>query len=330
MTVFYVILTILVVSAGINVSGCTNKGFSPNANSPGGKSPQSAQNSAPESGNGRISQNNSSDKNIPEIDASSIKPGNTPPVFRNKKDGSVLILIPAGEFVMGAGDDDKEAKQNEKPAHKVKLDAYYINKYEVTYRQFKNFLKKSGYKPVGNWNRFDSPEFLDHPVMNVTFLDADAYCRWAGLNLPSEAQWEMAARGTDGRKYPWGNNWDPNKCNNPETNDPEILKKMNNIQDKRGSLPPGSIASDISPYGIMDMAGNINEWCGDWYISSYYKKAPYYNPEGPDKSAERSIKGGAWSLPPARCRASARWSGSVESDLDDYGFRCGLKIKSRK
>jgi len=267
------------------------------------------------------------DEKLPELDVAAIKPGNTPPAFKNKKDGSILVLIPAGEFVMGADKDDQQAKQNEKPAHRVQLDAYYINKYEVTYRQYKKFLKESGYKPVGNWDRFDLPEYKDHPGMNVTFPDAQAYCRWAGLNLPTEAQWEMAARGTENRKYPWGNQWDPNKCNNSETKDPHIIRKMNHIQDKRGSLPPGSVPADVSPFGIMDMAGNINEWCSDWYKSSYYKTSPSFNPRGHDKGAERVIRGGSWSLPPSRCRASARWSGSVDSDLDDYGFRCCLTIK---
>jgi len=249
-------------------------------------------------------------------------PSNLPKEIINPKDGAIMVLIPAGEFIMGAEELDKQAHNNEKPAHKVYLDAYYIYKYEVTYRQFKKFIKETGYKPIGNWDRFDKPEFLDHPVMNTTFIDAMAYCKWAGVKLPTEAQWEKAARGTDGRLYPWGNNWDPNKCNNSALDNPEIIAKMNAITDGRGSLPVGSIKADTSPYGVMDMAGNINEWCSDWYKAGYYKKSPYKNPPGPDKGFERSTRGGAWSLPPMRSRVTSRWSGSVESELDDYGFRC--------
>lgn len=237
-----------------------------------------------------------------------------------------MVFVPAGEFLMGAEEEDSQAKKNERPARKVYLDAYYIYKYEVTYGQFKKFLADTGYKPKGNWDRFDRPEFLDRPVMNVTYLDAEAYCKWAGVSLPAEAQWEKAARGTDGRKYPWGNQWDPNKCNNSAMNDPSLLAKTAHILDKRGTLPTGSVAGDESPYGVMDMAGNINEWCADWYKSGYYKNSPPKNPKGPEKGKERSTRGGSWSLPPDRCRASARWSGSVESELDDYGFRCVKNI----
>ncbi|MCD4784686.1 MAG: formylglycine-generating enzyme family protein [Candidatus Eremiobacteraeota bacterium] len=254
---------------------------------------------------------------------------NLPGEIENPKDGAVMFLVPAGEFIMGAQKSDKQAHKNEKPAHKVNLDAFYIYKYEVTYRQFKKFMKETGYKPGGNWDRFDKPEFLDHPVMNITFIDAMQYCKWAKVELPTEAQWEKAARGADGRLYPWGNDWNPNKCNNSELEDPDLIAKMNAITSGRGSLPVGSIKADTSPYGVMDMAGNINEWCSDRYKASYYKKSPYNNPPGPDKGFERSTRGGAWSLPPTRSRTTSRWSGSVESELDDYGFRCILDKEMR-
>jgi len=236
-----------------------------------------------------------------------------------------MILIPAGEFIMGASEADEAANKNEKPRHSVYLDSYYIYKYEVTYRQFKKFLKETGYKPRGNWDRFDLPKFLDHPVMNVTYNDAAAYCRWADVKLPTEAQWEKAARGIDGRKYPWGNKWDPNKCNNMSVSDKNVIKKMNPIHAGHGTLPIGSISGDTSPYGVMDMAGNINEWCRDWYKSEYYKKSRRKNPPGPENGTERSTRGGAWSLPAARSRVTSRWSGSVDSNLDDYGFRCAME-----
>lgn len=240
----------------------------------------------------------------------------------NPIDNAKMIYIPSGEFTMGALPDDEEALENEKPAREVYLDGYFIYNYEVTYRQFKRFLEETGYEPIGNWNRFNKPEFLDHPVMNVTFVDAQAYCQWAGVSLPTEAQWEKAARGIDGRKYPWGNHWDSNLCNNIETDNPDYLSKMNPILGERGSMPAGSVTGDVSPYGVMDMAGNINEWCLDLYSSTYYKEGETRNPQGPSEGTERSIRGGSWSLPSRRCRVTARWSGSITSRLDDYGFRC--------
>ena len=263
------------------------------------------------------------------VNSSVIRPTAETPTqtITNPIDGSLMILIPAGEFVMGAKDDDADAKANEKPEHKVYLDAYYIYKHEVTYRQFKKFLNATGYKPVGNWSRGDKPERQDHPVMYITYPDAVEYCKWAKVELPTEAQWEKAARGSDGRKYPWGNEWDPEKCNNIELTDKNIMAKMADIHNKRGTVPVGSIPGDISPYGVTDMGGNINEWCRDWYKSGYYKKSPAKNPSGPPKGTEKSTRGGAWSMGSKRCRTTSRWSGSVESDLDDYGFRCVKKAE---
>ncbi len=284
---------------------------------------QSRNLSSPNSVNISPSQNSS-------VSAADISSSETPTQTNpNPIDGSLMILIPAGEFVMGAKDDDTDAKANEKPAHKVYLDSYYIYKHEVTYRQFKKFLDSTGYKPLGNWSRGDKPERQDHPVMYITYPDAVEYCKWAKVDLPTEAQWEKAARGSYGRKYPWGNDWDPEKCNNIELTDKDIMAKMADIHNKRGTVPVGSIPGDISPYGVMDMGGNINEWCRDWYKSGYYKKSPANNPSGPQKGTEKSTRGGAWSMGSKRCRATSRWSGSVESDLDDYGFRC-VKIVNNK
>ena len=239
----------------------------------------------------------------------------------NPVDGAEMVYIPPGEFLMGA-DSDPDAKKNEKPSHKVYLDGFYIYKYEVTYRQFKKFLRETGYKPLGNWKRGDKPGREDHPVMYTTYPDVEEYCRWAKVKLPTEAQWEKAARGTDGRKFPWGEKWNPENCNNADLSGKQILSAMADIHNGRGTLPVGSVPGDMSPYGVMDMAGNINEWCRDWYKSGYYKKSPEKNPQGPEKGTERSTRGGAWSMKMQRCRATSRWSGSVESNLDDYGFRC--------
>jgi formylglycine-generating enzyme required for sulfatase activity len=123
----------------------------------------------------------------------------------------------------------------------------------------------------------------DHPIVNVSWVDAKAYCDWARVSLPTEAQWEKAARGVDGRKYPWGNEWDPGKC-------------VNSVGGNRpgSTTSVGSILSGASPYGVLDMAGNAWEWCADWYDPNYYKMAPERNPTGPPSGQFRALRGGSW------------------------------------
>ncbi len=257
----------------------------------------------------------------PAISKGSV-PEHLPAVIKNPRDGALMILIPSGEFIMGS----YKGLKNEKPPHKVYLDAYYIYKYEVTYAMFNRFVKSTGYESYSNWSLYNKPQYQDHPVMNTTYRDVVFYCKWAGVTLPTEAQWEKAARGVDGRMYPWGNQWDPNKCNNSQMKDPSLIKKMANMYNGRGTLPVGSVLYDCSPYGVMDMAGNVREWCFDWYSPTYYKVSPYKNPVGPSKGSERVVRGGSWSLPPKWCRTSARWSGSLNSIMDNYGFRCAASI----
>jgi formylglycine-generating enzyme required for sulfatase activity len=233
-----------------------------------------------------------------------------------------MILIPGGHFTMGAGAEDRDAKQNERPQRKVYAGPFYIYRYEVTNGMFRRFVAATGYKPLGRWQSFDRPGLESHPAIYVTYRDAIAYCRWAGVSLPTEAQWEKAARGTDGRRYPWGSQWNPSYCNNRDLRDPALLKKAAPVAGGRGTLPVGAVAADKSPYGVMDMGGNINEWCRDWYDPACYRKGGTADPAGPEKGTERVLRGGGWSLPPHRSRCSSRWSGDVESPLDDYGFRC--------
>jgi len=163
----------------------------------------------------------------------------------NSKDGSELILIPAGEFLMGSLDIDSQVVSNEKPQHKVYLDAYYIYKNDVTVAQYRVFCRVKRRKMPGlpDWAKDD------HPMICVTWDDAIAYAQWAGAALPTEAQWEKAARGQDGRLYPWGNAWDASKC------------QCSKVQwgDAGKTSPVGTFPSGASPYGVLDMVGNVEQ-----------------------------------------------------------------------
>jgi formylglycine-generating enzyme required for sulfatase activity len=228
--------------------------------------------------------------------------GTMPPMITNAKDGSELIMIPAGEFLMGSP--SGEGDNDEHPQHRVYLNAYYIGKYEVTNAQFARFVNDTGYNAGGDWKKYYNSSTADHPVVCVSWNDAKAYCNWSNLRLPTEAEWEKAARGTDGRKYPWGDNWDAQRCNwwqGPQ------LSGMANISNGRGTLSVGSFPSGASPYGCMDMAGNVWEWCNDWYGENYYSQSPQSNPEGPGSGSLRVLRGGSWAYDlPYYFRAAVR------------------------
>jgi formylglycine-generating enzyme required for sulfatase activity/triacylglycerol esterase/lipase EstA (alpha/beta hydrolase family) len=233
-----------------------------------------------------------------------------PKIKTNPKDGAEMILIPAGDFLMGSTDADKLADDKEKPQHKVYLDAYYIYKTEVTVAQYRNFCTATGRKMPNapNWDWQDT-----NPIVNVTWNDAKAYADWVGAILPTEAQWEKAARGGDGRIYPWGNTWDASKC-------------VNSTNSKNGTKPVGSFPIGASPYGVMDMAGNAWEWCADWYGADYYKKAPAKNPTGPVTGEYRVLRGGSWNYGYYNyCRGAYRlYDGPYDlgNYYGDFGFRC--------
>lgn len=264
----------------------------------------------------------------------------------NQNDGAEMVLIPAGEFLMGSSeaeitawlkahsDAKRESFANELPQHKVYLDAYYMYKTEVTVAQYRKFCaatkREMPLEPFWKWQE-------THPIVNVTLDDASAYAVWAGASLPTEAQWEKAARGTDERLYPWGNTWDAGKaqCSKVE------------FGDAKGPAPVGSFPAGVSPYGCLDMAGNVWEWCADWYAKDYYKDAPARNPTGPtvaqaslvalilidedgyyviEKGKARVLRGGCWCYYyPRNFRTAYRSNGSPTYRSDDYGFRCVVR-----
>jgi formylglycine-generating enzyme required for sulfatase activity len=218
-----------------------------------------------------------------------------------------MVLVPAGEFWMGSDASDPNADDNEKPRHKVYLDAYYIDKYEVTNALYRRFMDATGRSAPKWWNNsnFNGPT---QPVVGVSWHDADAYCKWAGKRLPTEAEWEKAARGTDGRKYPWGDQWDPSKAN---------------AESRAGKTAPvGSYPSGVSPYGAHDMAGNVSEWVADWSGSGYYQRSPERNPTSPATGRFKVLRGGSWDHKPIGLRAALRYGNTP--DYRDYyvGFRC--------
>ena len=238
-----------------------------------------------------------------------------PLVIVSDRDGAPMMLVPGGTFTMGNND----GQPSEKPAHEVKLSTYYIDQHEVTNRQFRVFLAETHYhgQPAGKWLTDEKaraePETL--PVVHVNFHDANSYAGWASKQLPTEAQWEMAARSTDGRRSPWGN--EPAKWSHPRA--------------ARQIDPVMSFPEDVSAYGVYDMAGNVQEWTKDWYDSKYYQqfaKRMAENPLGPtnrprSKELPVVVKGGSktWIM-------AYREGVPYEKRLAHVGFRCVLSVES--
>lgn len=205
-------------------------------------------------------------------------------VMVSEQDGMKLHYVPAGPFTMGSDSDSRD--DNEKPIHEVKLDAFWIDESEVTNKMYALCVKDTQCQPPSSKDSnihkpyYDAPQFADYPVNNVSWNDATAYCAWAGRKLPSEAQWEKAARGPNGNTYPWGNAA-PNKD----------FSNYSSLGDtsKVGFYPTGK-----SFYGAYDMAGNVWEWVNDWYDSGYYDESLLSNPVGPASGGYRVMRGGSW------------------------------------
>ncbi|MBI4861013.1 MAG: formylglycine-generating enzyme family protein [Candidatus Riflebacteria bacterium] len=248
----------------------------------------------------------------------------------NVQDGSVLIRIPAGEFSMGSSDRDieeillrcpgnsPESFAAERPRRTVFVEEFFIGRHQITNQQFSRFICESGYSAEGAWHRRAGPGRERHPVVGVTFSDAVAYSRWAGLRLPSEAEWEKAARGTGGRHYPWGDTWDRNLCNNL-TVDRGDLVGCRSVDLDCQTIPVGMIPEGASWCGALDMAGNVWEWCDLPCLAQPDSRRDV----GCFAEEPRFVRGGSWhgdSPIPFRCAARlARPS----SDSSPYtGFRC--------
>jgi serine/threonine-protein kinase len=233
-----------------------------------------------------------------------------------------MVFIPAGTFIMGS----ESEFSNERPRRKVHLDAYYMDMYEVANAEYKEFVDATGH-PVPYKNAFWAEPFNwrngtyppgkgDHPVVLVSWKDAAAYAKWAGKRLPTEAEWEKAARGTDPRIWPWGDAWDVNRCNTKES-------FVNSTQ------PVYLHAKGKSPYGCYNMAGNVMEWTADWYSENYYARAPSKNPLGPVTGALKVARGGAWdSNINLYARTGYRHYFPPDEKSPAIGFRCAKDLKA--
>jgi len=225
-----------------------------------------------------------------------------------EKDGSEMMLIPAGSFQMGGPLDKMKTAL---PVHRVELDAFYMDINEVTVGQFREFVNQSGYNYGVNWDTVAKYSPGDnYPMVYVDWNDATVYAKWAGKRLPTEAEWEYAARGgLVGKRYPWGDEIDKTKAHYDSWNNGRGTTKV-----------VGSF--EANGYGLYDMAGNAMEWCQDSYGKNYYSGSPAKNPPGPGTGFWRVLRGGSWYYRTYGLRVAYRSYGHSSSRFNYYGFRC--------
>ena len=222
---------------------------------------------------------------------------------------------------MGVPKGDRDGGRDEYPNHEVMLDAYYIDKYEVTNGRYRKFVRATGHRPPQHlkdpsrnlWQGTVMPESIaDRPVINVDWFDAEAYCKWAGRRLPTEAEWEKAARGTDDRRFPWGNVEPTHKH----------LNFNQRWQGEKTLMPVGSYEAGKSPFGVYDMAGNVWEWVADWYDAYYYEKSPARNPKGPATGTHKVLRSSGWEVETPLVRSVTRVMSDPLNRNHSTGFRC--------
>lgn len=227
------------------------------------------------------------------------------------RDGAPAVLVPAGAFIMG---DDEVA-----PRREVFVDAFYIDRFEVTTGRYAEFLRETGsVSPPDEWESLTLPAGGELPVVGVDWNDADAYCRWAGRRLPTEAEWEKAARGPDGRRYPWGDA--------SPTLDQANYQNSSPLAYEGGLAPVGTHRAGDSPYGVSDMAGNAAEWVADWFSESF-PVGDVRNPTGPDSGEKRVIRSGGRFDQADRIAAARRYWAAPETRGEDIGFRCARDVE---
>lgn len=283
------------------------------------------------------------------IDIETLRP--EPPKTVRGEDGAEMVLVPDGEFWMGSDEAEvapviseckkrgftedrcKDWFERELPRHRVVLDPFYIDRYEVTNALFEHFVNGTSHRTTAeregsggvwhegkgqfvtiegtDWRKPNGPGSSarpDHPVVQVSRHDADAYCRWAGKRLPREAEWEKAARGTGRRRYPWGEEWDTSKANG-------------NMSVKT-TTPVGSYSGGVSLHGAHDMAGNVAEWVADWFDRTYYQGSPERNPQGPSSGNQGIVRGGSWRYFELHLRSASRLYFAPDARNSTIGFRC--------
>jgi len=233
------------------------------------------------------------------------------------KDGTVQLYVPAGEFGMGSD----SASPDQAPFHVVTLDAFWIDQTEVTVAQYIQCVQAAACSAPLALNSttravyYDNSDFFNYPVIHVNWPQAQAYCESVGRRLPTEAEWEKAARGDDARLYPWGN----------EPPDPSRLNfQASGVND---TVAVGQYPSEVSPYGALDMAGNVSEWVADWYDAAYYAISPNLNPLGPDRTGCpegdcRPLRGGNWNGRADEVTTAVRLFYGPNESRDAFGMRC--------
>lgn len=239
----------------------------------------------------------------------------------------VLLYVPAGEFLMGASPSDPDASDSEKPRHQVLLEAFWIDRTEVTNRMYRLCVNADECNPPERRSSFDDPNQADQPVVWVSWPGAEEYCQWAGRRLPTEAEWEGAARGTDERTFPWGSSGPAGQLVNFADQSLKEDWADRSVDDGfEYAAPVGSYPSGASPYGALDMAGNVWEWVGDWFDSAYYLDSPKENPAGPSSSAAGThvVRGGSFLSNVRNLRTAYRYGYSPTTAAADLGFRCAL------
>ncbi|MDW8328325.1 MAG: SUMF1/EgtB/PvdO family nonheme iron enzyme, partial [Anaerolineales bacterium] len=255
------------------------------------------------------------------------------PVRWNAVDGAALVYVPAGEFLMGSDASfDPYIWGAETPMRAVFVDAFWIYQTEVTNAQYAACVQAGACNrpreaaSISRETYFGNPEFDTYPVVQVSWYQAEAYCRWAGASLPTEAQWEKAARGEDGRLFPWGNQFPDgsfaNLCDESCTN---FSMRVAGVNDGYSDTAPvASYPTGQSPYGALDMAGNVWEWVADWFDPGYYGSAPSINPAGPASGERKGMRGGSWFNGVDGVRTVVRSSRRPDDTLFALGFRCSV------
>lgn len=244
----------------------------------------------------------------------------------NPLDNSVLIFIPDGSFLMGADPEEgfiicKESRsgctlddfKDESPPHEVFLDEYWIYQTEVTNLQYRLCVEAGSCNPPQFIEYFANELFELHPVVYIRWYDAEDYCQWAGGRLPTEAEWEKAARGENAYLFPWGNEASCGYAN--------LKGCSRGLTENVGSYPDGA-----SPYGVLDMAGNASEWVADWYSPDYYAGLATDNPNGPESGEMKVARGGSWKNPFSGVRTTNRSANFAEIASSGVGFRCVMDL----
>jgi len=242
---------------------------------------------------------------LASYDISQIVPPIPSDAKKNPKDGMIQVYVPEGEFTMGIG------STGNSPSHLVYLDAFWMDRIEVTNSMYLKCMRAGiCSKPASENITYDTWAYRNHPAVYITWFQASEYCQWAGRRLPTEAEWEKAARGTDKRSYPWGFD--------------QPTARLANFEDTmiHEAVPSNRYPLGASPYGVLNMSGNAREWVADWFDPHYYYSSPFTNPKGPDTGNQKSLRSGSYNEDLREIAVYRRYSHEPQSAGLSRGFRC--------